>query len=187
MLMLSPEAPWPATTGGLGRIGGLLNHLATHCDVTFIAPRRPDQRPPDDPRIRFICPEVPAERALRRALALLDPSRPLHVAFYTRRVVADLVRQELAERRYDVVYSHFLYHLGYLGFTRVPVVVDTQNVDRVYWQNKADNSPFRSISSPHGTRGRPSPTRLVTCAGSGDTSRFPRRTASRPASTPRRR
>ena len=142
MLMLSPEAPWPATTGGLGRIGGLLNHLATHCDVTFIAPRRPDQRPPDDPRIRFICPEVPAERALRRALALLDPSRPLHVAFYTRRVVADLVRQELAERRYDVVYSHFLYHLGYLGFTRVPVVVDTQNVDRVYWQNKADNSPF---------------------------------------------
>jgi polysaccharide biosynthesis protein PslH len=142
MLMLSPEAPWPATTGGLVRIGGLLTHIAAHCDVTFVAPRRPDQQPPDDPRIRFVCPEVPASTTLRRARALLDPSRPLHVAFYTRRVVAEIVRKELAEHRYDVVYSHFLYHLVYLGATRVPVIVDTQNVDRVYWQNKADNSPF---------------------------------------------
>ena len=142
MLMLSPEAPWPATTGGLVRIRGLLEHLADHCDITFIAPCRPDQKPPDDARIRFLCPEVSPSIGLRRALAVLDPTRPLHVAFYTRRVVADLIEKELATERFDVIYSHFLYHLGYLGGTPVPVVVDTQNVDRVYWQNKADHSPF---------------------------------------------
>jgi glycosyltransferase involved in cell wall biosynthesis len=142
MLMLSPEAPWPATTGGLVRIAAVLNQMARYCDVTFIAPRRPDQRVPVDSRIRFLCPEVAPSGAVRRGLALLDPTRPYHVAAYSRRSVAQLVRNELSRQPYDVVYSHFLYHLGYLGESTVRVVVDQQNVDRVYWQNKADNSPF---------------------------------------------
>jgi glycosyltransferase involved in cell wall biosynthesis len=77
-----------------------------------------------------------------RGLALLDPSRPFHVALYSHNTLARLVRSELAERPYDLVYSHFLYHLGYVSDSSVRVVIDQQNVDRVYWGNKADNSPF---------------------------------------------
>ena len=64
--MVSPEAPWPATTGGLVRIAAICNQMARYCDLTFVSPRRPDQKLPDDPRVRFICPEVPAAGVVRR-------------------------------------------------------------------------------------------------------------------------
>ena len=140
--MVSPEAPWPATTGGLVRIAEICNQMASHCDLTFVSPRRRDQRLPDDPRVRFVCPEVPAAGVVRRARALLEPTKPFHVSMYAQNAVADLVRRELAEHRYDLVYSHFFYYVGYIGDAGVRVVIDQQNVDRVYWRNKADHSQF---------------------------------------------
>ena len=142
MLMLSPEAPWPATTGGLVRIGALLDQLADHFDVTFVAPRWPDQVLPDDPRIRLLCPELPRPGAIRRAAALLAPAAPFHVALYTYREIGRLIRRELASRRYDLVFGHFIYSLNYLAGAGARVVIDQQNVDRVYWGNKARLSPF---------------------------------------------
>jgi glycosyltransferase involved in cell wall biosynthesis len=41
-----------------------------------------------------------------------------------------------------VAYSHFIYGVPYFRNQPVPVIVDQQNVDRVYWQNKADHSSF---------------------------------------------
>ncbi len=142
MLMLSPEAPWPATTGGLVRIGALFTQMARLCDVTFVSPRRPGQHVPQQANVRFICPECADSPVLRRARALLDPSRPFHVSAYSRAAIHRVVREELAQRQYDVVFSHFIYHLDYLSHCTVPIVVDQQNVDRVYWGNKAENSPF---------------------------------------------
>ncbi len=142
MLMVSPAAPWPATTGGLVRIAAVLGQMARHFDVTFVSPRRHDQSVPADATARFICPPIGDAGAARRGLAMVDPRRPLHAAIYARPEIARIVRRELAEHTYDVVYSHFIYGMGYLRGCRVPVVVDQQNVDRVYWQNKAEHSPF---------------------------------------------
>jgi glycosyltransferase involved in cell wall biosynthesis len=142
MLMLSPEAPWPSTTGGLVRIAGLCSQLARHFDLTFISPRRRDQVLPTAVPARFVCPELPDPGVMKKAFALVDPLRPFHCAMYWRKEIASAVRRELAERPYDVVYSHFIYGAPYLGDLRVPVIVDQQNVDRVYWQNKSEHSPF---------------------------------------------
>jgi glycosyltransferase involved in cell wall biosynthesis len=140
--MVSPAAPWPATTGGLVRIAAILEQLSRHCDVTFVAPRRADQRPPAALPARLVCPELPDAGLARKALAALDPTRPFHVAMYYRKEIDRLVHHELAQHPYDLVYSHFLYGLSYLNGSRTPVAVDTQNVDRVYFQNKADHSAF---------------------------------------------
>ena len=142
MLMLSPAVPWPGTTGGLVRIAALCRQMARHFDVTFVAPRQPGQQVPDDPRIRFRCPDVGERRMLRRAAALVSPSRPYHVAMYSRREIAAIVRREIADRAYDVVFGHFIYSLEYLDGSAVPAVIDQQNVDRVYWGNKAEHSAF---------------------------------------------
>ena len=141
MLMVSPAAPWPATTGGLVRIAGILGQMARHFDVSFVSPRRQDQLVPTDVPARFICPPIGDASAARKALALVDPWRPFHASVYSRAGIARIVRRELLERHYDVVYSHFIYGMEYLRGCRVPVVIDQQNVDRVYWQNKADHSP----------------------------------------------
>jgi glycosyltransferase involved in cell wall biosynthesis len=142
MLMLSPVAPWPATTGGLVRIAALLDQMARHFELTFIAPRHADQIAPADMPVEFLCPALPDTSAARRARAAADWSRSFHAALYRRAEVAHIVRRELSRGSYDVVYSHFIYGMEYLGETRVPVVVDQQNVDRRYWRNKADHSRF---------------------------------------------
>jgi glycosyltransferase involved in cell wall biosynthesis len=142
MLMVSPAAPWPATTGGLVRIAAVMTQMARHFELTFVSPRRPDQPVPADLPIRFVCPPIGDASRARRALAYLDPSRPFHAAVYSRPEIARIVERELRERRYDVVYSHFIYGMEYLRGCRLPVVIDQQNVDRVYWRNKADHSPF---------------------------------------------
>ena len=140
MLMVSPAAPWPATTGGLVRIEGVLRQMTRHFDLTFVAPRRADQPLPADLPVRMACPPIGDPGPFRRGVAAVDPSRPFHAALYARREIAHAVRQELAERDYDVVYSHFIYGVQYFRGVHVPVIVDQQNVDRVYWQNKAEHS-----------------------------------------------
>ena len=142
MLMVSPAAPWPATTGGLVRIAAILRQMARHFDVTFVSPRGPAQRVPSDLPVRFICPPIGDARVLRRTLALIDPSRPFHAVVYSRTGIDRLIDKELRVGRYDVVYSHFIYGMDYLRASPLPIVVDQQNVDRLYWQNKADQSTF---------------------------------------------
>ena len=142
MLMLAPALPWPGTTGGLVRIAALTRQMARHFDVTFLSPRAPGQRLPGDLDVRFVCPEVRESIVVRRAVALLAPSRPFHVARYAHAEVRHAIRRELSEQRYDLVYGHFIYCLDDLPATNVPVVIDQQNVDREYWRNKADLSRF---------------------------------------------
>lgn len=140
--MLSPEAPWPATTGGLVRIAGIAAQLARHFDVTFVAPRRPGQALPADTGMRLRCPEAPRPGAIDRAVAVVHPTHPYHLHLYSERRIAEVVRDELATGSYAIVYGHFYYSLQYLDGVKVPIVIDQQNVDRVYWQNKADHSPW---------------------------------------------
>lgn len=140
--MIAPEAPWPATTGGMVRIAALLDQMARHFDVTFVTPLRPGQRTPPDARIRFACPAIADGGRIRRARALLQPLRPYHVAFYSHPEVERVVRRELAATHYDVVFGHFIYSLQYLAGARIPTVIDQQNVDRLYWRNKAEESRF---------------------------------------------
>jgi glycosyltransferase involved in cell wall biosynthesis len=142
MLMLAPALPWPGTTGGLVRIGALARQMARHFDVTFVSPREPGQRVPQDLAIRFVCPEVRESAALRRARALFAPSRPFHVVRYSYEQVRRIARRELAEGGYALVFGHFIYSLEHLPVTDVPVVIDQQNVDREYWGNKAEFSRF---------------------------------------------
>jgi len=142
MLMLSPEAPWPSTTGGLVRIAGILDQLSRYFDLTFIAPLRGDQILPSRADVRFICPTLVDPGVVKKTFAVVDPSRPYHCALYWRKEIAAIVRRELAERPYEVVYSHFIYGAPYLAGCNIPIIVDQQNVDRVYWRNKAAHSPF---------------------------------------------
>jgi polysaccharide biosynthesis protein PslH len=141
MLMVSPAAPWPATTGGLVRIGAVFRQMARHFDVTFVSPRFRDRTLPADLPARFVPAPIDDPGAARKALALFDPSRPYHAAMYARPQIERILRHELAGE-YDVIYSHFIYGAQYFPDRRVPLVVDQQNVDRDYWGNKADHSRF---------------------------------------------
>ena len=138
--MVSPVAPWPATTGGLVRIASLLTEMAQHFDVTFASPREAGQRLPRDLPVRFLCPEVPGANVVGKLRAAADPTRPYHAALYDSARVRQAVRQAMAEERFALIYSHFLYPMEYLPNTAAHVIIDSQNVDRVYWQNKADHS-----------------------------------------------
>jgi glycosyltransferase involved in cell wall biosynthesis len=142
MLMISPAAPWPATTGGLVRIAGVLNQMARRFELTLISPLRADQRVPSDLPARCLTAAIEDAGPLHRLRAMFDPARPFHAGVYSRPEIAALVRRALAEEQFDVVYSHFIYGMEYLADSDVPVIIDQQNVDRVYWQNKADHSPF---------------------------------------------
>ena len=142
MLMVSPAAPWPATTGGLVRIAGILRQMTRHFDVTLVSARRPEQACPAGLSFRSACPAIGDPGPVRRGMAALDPTRPFHAALYARPQIARVARRELATGSYDLVYSHFIYGVQYFRNARVPVIVDQQNVDRRYWHNKAVHSSF---------------------------------------------
>lgn len=140
--MISPNLPWPPSSGSDVRILHLLRGLSRHYQVTFLSsaasycPEAIDevQRATSE---RAICVNVPRPLVrLKRFTSLLSP-RPYHVAYFThsktRRIVSELLRKE----RFSLIYANYIYSLAAIpNGTKVPIVVDQQNVDREMWERK---------------------------------------------------
>ncbi len=146
ILMLSPVIPWPANGGGLVRILEIVRGLSEGSEITFIAPV-PSARMQDfrdfERRIQATVIGVAiSPLAVRtRRIAALGSTRPFHTAATDFPAVRRTVMRVLATTRFDVIYAHFLTALRYLpDRVDVPVLVDSQNVDREYWTRKAANA-----------------------------------------------
>ncbi|MBK9091422.1 MAG: glycosyltransferase [Anaerolineae bacterium] len=144
ILMMSPACPIPAQTGGLVRIERILSGLAQYHSITFVAPFEPSEKY----SLQELTQQLPGNAvlvptarptAIRKFRSVLS-IYPYHVSLYNEPKIASIVSRLLETEQYSLIYLHFLYTLSYIPrAVQIPVVVDQQNVDRVYWMRKASS------------------------------------------------
>lgn len=142
ILMLTPAFPWPANTGGLVRIAEVFKGLRRHFRVTLIAPGQcniPSDLIDANSEIRIVTP--PSNRRLSTLPKMLLSRKPYHAMLYRSESMVRAVASCLENERIDLIYCHFIYTSEYLPpSTRIPVCLDSHNVDRQYWGSKAQSS-----------------------------------------------
>ena len=141
ILILAPSWDFQPRNGGDIRILKISLEIAKSFEVDIAGPARNAETVPSLFHGRYL-QEQKERRILSKVRSLCDGRRPYHVNLYHSRQTQKAVRDLLITGRYDLVYSHFLYSLVYLCETEIPVVVDQQNVDRVYWANKLEHTKF---------------------------------------------
>ena len=141
LLILAPIWDFQPRNGGDIRILKISLEIAKSFEVDIAGPARNAETVPSLFHGRYL-QEQKERRILSKVRSLCDGRRPYHVNLYHSRQTQKAVRDLLITGRYDLVYSHFLYPLVYLCETEIPVVVDQQNVDRVYWANKLEHTKF---------------------------------------------
>ena len=141
ILILAPSWDFQPRNGGDIRILKISLEIAKSFEVDIVGSARNAETVPSLFHGRYL-QEHKERRILSKVRSLCDGRRPYHVNLYHSRQTQKAVRDLLITGRYDLVYSHFLYPLVYLCETEIPVVVDQQNVDRVYWANKLEHTKF---------------------------------------------
>ena len=139
ILMISPVPIVPTSTGGKVRIWQIASGLARHHRVTLIAPIYGEEhcsnqagKFPENCRIIYQPIPCNAPRAWQQ-LRSLSSEWPYHTALRYRSQLAQRVQHYLQIQQPDLIYCHFIQPLPYLETCDRPIVVDQQNVDRIYW------------------------------------------------------
>ncbi|MEM7533960.1 MAG: glycosyltransferase [Chloroflexota bacterium] len=156
--MISPISVSPANAGDKVRIQHIAKGLAQHHNVTFVSPiddvSNPKEKKQKTYRETIIKKEtseglfdvpVPIRPSTRiQQIRSLCARWPYHTALRYRPKITQRVRQLMDENEYDLVYCHLLQTLPYVTNATIPIVLDQQNVDRLYWQRQTANYSTRS-------------------------------------------
>jgi len=146
ILMIAPMPVWPVNAGERVRMWHLATGLAQHLQVTLIAPcyGQQDSAYAED----TICENLTIERVwlpkrgMFRVFQSVFTKWPYHTQFYYEKKIARTVKDLLATHRFSLIYCNFIHTLPYVidGMIHadIPVILDPQNVDRLYWQRKID-------------------------------------------------
>jgi len=136
VLMLAPNYPWPANTGGSVRIDSILRGLNRHFEVTFISPYFKTHS-------QHVFNYETMENAklvinnIEFMIKFLFSSMPYHKIKYASHFTKLRVKKLLNTTHFDLVYVHFIYALQFLNYPlQVPLCLDNHNVDYEYWQAK---------------------------------------------------
>ena len=135
LLILAPIWDFQPRNGGDIRILEISSEIAKRFDVDIVGLARNVEKVPSVFHERYLLEEK-KRSVINRIRSFCDGRRPYHVNLYYSKETQEAVQALLKTGRYGLVYSHFLYPLVYLQGAGIPVVVDQQNVDRVYWANK---------------------------------------------------
>lgn len=141
ILMLSPEWPLPANSGGLVRINQIFNGLGAYMDIDMATPQGMLRY--SSGKLILEWWELPKrgrwENLFQKILAMFA-IRPYHVYLYYTHRMQEKVNSLLAEEKYSLVYCHFIYTIPYVRECEIPIVLDQHNVDQDYWKAKVNTS-----------------------------------------------
>jgi sugar transferase (PEP-CTERM/EpsH1 system associated) len=157
ILWLKSDLLLPLDKGGRLRTWHLLRHLARRHEITYVGFSHPHASPADVARMGEVAARVetvprpePAKRSWRFyadvARHLADPL-PYAVAKYRSRTFAQRVRALLADGRFDLLVSDFLFPVVNLPRSLpCPSVIFTHNVESEIWRRHAETN--RGASRP---------------------------------------
>ncbi len=133
LLMISPYLPYPPSGGGHVRIKNIYEGLSQFANVTLIAPGKAIDLP--HPLNNTILAKTPADNRLHKLKAVVG-KYPYHYALWYSKDLLSKVQVVLSNNQFDLIYCHFIYTVPYLQDSILPIIVDTHNVDHLYWERK---------------------------------------------------
>src|SRR5688572_28120012 len=145
ILWLNAGLLLPLDKGGKLRTWRLMRHLAQRHEITYLSFADPETTPADREGMRAVCAHlqiVPRQDAAKGSAAfyadaashLLDPL-PYAVAKYRSATYRDLLRQAIADTRFDLIVCDFLVPaVNMPALLPCPAVVFTHNVESEIWR-----------------------------------------------------
>lgn len=151
ILMLSPLPLFPTNAGDRVRIYQIALGLSHFASVTLALPieqKKWTHTLTENIRGKFslqnakgnltIVPTCFPTPSLPNKIRSLFSPLPFHVTLRYHHYTARIVEELLATQTFNVIYAHLLQTLPYVAKSHLPVLLDQQNVDRIYWQRQVE-------------------------------------------------
>lgn len=135
ILMISPVNPFPPNSGGKVRIFQIFIELLEYFDVRMIIPLGINEKIPKPYIDNVLGVEVGNITNFRKIAAAFS-LHPYHWFYWFSKKIKKAIKNELDQNQYSLIYCHFFYTFSYVEGSSLPIIIDAQNVDNIYWQNK---------------------------------------------------
>src|SRR3989344_1973830 len=145
VLMITPYLPYPLFSGGQIRTYHLLKYLAKKHDITLFSFIRNDRERQSVAHLRQFCKKVVVFKR-RRAWSLVNilfaafSFFPFLVAIYYSIGLRRAIRQELAQRKYDLIHAETFYVMPNIPKTTVPILLVEQTIEFQVYQHFVEKS-----------------------------------------------
>ena len=143
--MLAPLPLFPVNAGDRVRIWQIAQGLARQHEVTLVVPfgAQSETLPaylaansisyPEN--LHLVATVEPLNSRIHQLQSLLS-HQPYHVALRYQSQTHRLVTKLVDSNDYSLIYCHLIHTLPYALKQGLPILLDQQNVDRIYWQRK---------------------------------------------------
>jgi polysaccharide biosynthesis protein PslH len=148
ILFLTQRVPYPPNKGDKLRSFNEIKFLSQRHAISLISLTETPADQPHAAELRRYCQSVdivlqPAWRSNLQALAALPTPRPLTLAFFYAKPLAELVRRKLRETSYDLLFAYCSSMAQYLEpVPDIPKVIDFVDVDSEKWAQYARFAKF---------------------------------------------
>ena len=140
ILMISPVCPFPTDTGDRVRINSIFTELSKYHEVALIFPgsnNRLGETIVNDPKYSIFTTKGQNYKYSQKIKSLFH-KYPYHYVLWYSAEMQESINELLLINNYDMILCNYLYTVPYVKNSNIPIVVDLQNIDHIYWNRKTN-------------------------------------------------
>jgi glycosyltransferase involved in cell wall biosynthesis len=147
ILMVSSYLPYPLHSGGQIRLYNLIRELSVKHEVTLICEKRKYQTDDDIRSLEKICKKVvTVEKHKQWSLKNIGKTAVTPHSFlvtgHTHPKMQNLIKEELAKEKFDLIHVETFYVIQNLPATSLPIVLVDHNIEYRVYKKFVDQAPL---------------------------------------------
>lgn len=147
ILLISSFLPYPLHNGGSVRLYNLIKQMSQKHTITLICERRANQSEADRKEVEKICENVITvvrhkQWSVKNIFKTGFSSSPFLLVGHTSPVMKLAIKQELLQKKYDLIHIETFYVMQNLPKTVLPIVLVEHNIEYLIYQRYAQKAPF---------------------------------------------
>lgn len=147
ILIVSSFLPYPLHNGGSVRLYNLIKQIGQKHSITLICEKRPNQTEEDREEVEKICDHVVTvarskQWSLKNILKTGFSSSPFLLVGHTSPAMKLAIKQELLQKKYDLIHIETFYVMQNLPQTLLPTVLVEHNIEYFIYERYAQKAPF---------------------------------------------
>jgi glycosyltransferase involved in cell wall biosynthesis len=147
ILIVSSFLPYPLHNGGSVRLYNLIKQISQKHQVTLICEKRPNQSDLDIKEVEKICDHVVTvarnrQWSIKNVLKTGFSSSPFLLVGHTSPAMKHAIKQELLQKKYDLIHIETFYVMQNLPTTLLPTVLVEHNIEYFIYERYAKMAQF---------------------------------------------
>lgn len=147
ILIISSFLPYPLHNGGSVRLYNLIKQMSEKHMVTLICEKRVNQSEADRKEVEKICQNVITvtrhkQWSVKNILKTGFSSSPFLLVGHTSPAMKLAIKQELLQKKYDLIHIETFYVMQNLPETLLPTVLVEHNIEYLIYERYAQNAQF---------------------------------------------